>query len=142
MVFVIALDQLTKFWATASLLPVRSVELLPGFFDLTYVRNTGIAFGMFAHQAVLVAGFVVLLGLAAFYYARGVNWARWEPNLVGGCLVGGAVGNLLDRTRLGYVVDFFDVHVGAHHWPVFNIADSFICCAVAWIVVGQLRTKG
>jgi len=138
---VLVLDQATKMWATQSLRSVMTVTLIPGFFNLTYVRNTGIAFGMFAHQGLLVDLFVAALALVALYYARGVNWAGWEPNLVGGCLCGGALGNLVDRSRLGYVVDFFDVHLGTHHWPVFNVADSLICFAVGWIVFSQLRTK-
>jgi signal peptidase II len=140
-VLVIALDQLTKMWATLSLRPLGTLTLVPGFFNLTYVRNTGIAFGMFAGQGLLVGLFVVALALAALYYARGLNWAGWEPSLVGGCLCGGALGNLLDRSRLGYVVDFFDVYIGTHHWPVFNVADSLICLAVGWIVLRQLGIK-
>jgi signal peptidase II len=139
-ILVILLDQLTKLWATASLLPVGTVVLVPGFFNLTYVRNTGIAFGLFAGKGLLVGLFVAALAAFALYYARSFDWRKWEPNLVGGCLCGGALGNLLDRSRLGYVVDFFDVHLGMHHWPVFNIADSVICLAVAWIVVRQLKT--
>ena len=139
-VLVIALDQLAKMWATASLRPLGTVALIPGFFNLTYGRNTGIAFGMFQGQGLLVGLFVVALALAAFFYARGFDWAGWEPNLVGGCLCGGALGNLLDRARLGYVVDFFDVSCGAHHWPTFNVADSLICLSVGWIVWRQLRT--
>ena len=138
---VIALDQLTKMWATLSLRPLGTVTLAPDLFNLTYVRSTGIAFGMFAGQGLLVGLFVAALALAALYYARGLNWTGWEPNLVGGCLCGGALGNLLDRSRLGYVVDFFDVHLGTHHWPVFNVADSLICLSVGWIVLRQLRTK-
>ena len=140
-VLVISLDQLTKMWATLSLRPLGTLTLVPGFFNLTYVRNTGIAFGMFAGQGLLVGLFVVALALAALYYARGLNWAGWEPSLVGGCLCGGALGNLLDRSRLGYVVDFFDVYIGTHHWPVFNVADSLICLAVGWIVLRQLGIK-
>jgi signal peptidase II len=140
-VLVIVFDQLTKMWATQSLRPLGSMALVPGLFNLTYVRNTGIAFGMFANQGLLVGLFVVVLALVSFFYTRGLNWSGWEPNLVGGCLVGGALGNLLDRSRLGYVVDFFDVHIGIHHWPVFNVADSLICLSVGWIVVRQLGAK-
>ena len=134
----IALDQATKAWVVATFRPGMTTELLPGFFNLTYVQNTGIAFGMMKGHGMLVALFVIALALGAIVYARGLNWASWEPNVVGGSLVGGAVGNLLDRTRLGYVVDFFDVHAGIHHWPVFNVADSLICLSVAWIVARQL----
>jgi signal peptidase II len=136
--FVIALDQLTKAWVVASFGPEMSMTLVPGFFNLTYVQNTGIAFGMFKGQGLLVGFFVLALALGALYYSRELNWASWEPNLVGGCLCGGALGNLLDRSRLGYVVDFFDVHLGLHHWPVFNVADSLICLSVGWIVLRHL----
>ena len=137
-VLVIALDQLTKTWATMSLQPLRTVTLAPGLFNLTYLRNTGIAFGMFQGEGLLIGLFVAALALMALYYTRDLDWAGWEPNLVGGCLCGGALGNLLDRARLGYVVDFFDVHIGPHHWPFFNVADSLICLAVGWIVLRQL----
>jgi signal peptidase II len=136
---VITLDQLTKAWTLASFRPGQTVSLVPGLFNLTYVQNAGVAFGMFANHGLLVALFVAVLALVALYYTRGINWAGWEPNLVGGCLCGGALGNLMDRSRFGYVVDFFDVHVGPHHWPVFNVADSLICLAVAWIVLRQLK---
>ena len=132
------LDQLTKAWIVASFRPEASMALIPGFFNLTYVQNTGIAFGMMKGQGLLVGLFVTALAMGAIYYARSLDWAGWEPNLVGGALCGGAIGNLLDRTRLGYVVDFFDVHIGLHHWPVFNVADSLICLAVGWIVWRQL----
>jgi signal peptidase II len=135
---VIALDQLTKAWVTTSFRPEMSMPLIPGFFNLTYVQNTGIAFGMFKGQGLLVGAFVLALAVAAIFYARSLNWMGWETNLIGGCLCGGAVGNLIDRWRLGYVVDFFDVHLGPHHWPVFNVADSVICVSVAWIVLRQL----
>ena len=134
----IVVDQLTKAWATLSLRPVEMVPLIPGFFNLTYVRNRGIAFGMFAGEGLLIGVCMIVLALVALYYTRGLDWAGWEPNIVGGCLCGGALGNLVDRARFGYVVDFFDVYVGSYHWPVFNVADSLICIAVGWIVMRQL----
>jgi signal peptidase II len=141
---VVALDQLTKAWVVANFRPGMSIPVLARFFNLTYVQNTGIAFGLMKGEGLLVAVFVIALAAGAIYFVRGLNWSGWEPNLVGGCLCGGAAGNLLDRTRLGYVVDFFDVYVGPHHWPVFNVADSLICLSVGWIVARQLApgTKG
>ena len=138
-VLVLVVDHLTKTWTTASFRPGQTVVLIPGFFNLTYVQNTGVAFGLFKGQGLLVGLFVAVIAVASFYYSREVNWAAWQPNLVGGCLVGGALGNLIDRARLGYVVDFFDVHLGAWHWPTFNVADSLICIAVGWVVVRQLK---
>jgi signal peptidase II len=135
----LALDQLTKVWAMASLQPIETMPLIPGFFSLTFVQNRGIAFGMFAGHAALVGIVVIGLILVAIYNMQKLNWAGWEPNIVGGCLCGGALGNLLDRARHGWVVDFFDVHIASAnlYWPVFNVADSLICVAVGWIVLRQ-----
>ncbi len=131
-------DQATKLWATRSLFPLGSVTLIPGFFNLTYVQNAGVAFGMFAGQGLIIGLFVAVFVGVALFYTRTLNWTGWEPNAIGGALCGGALGNLLDRVRLGHVVDFLDVHWGPHRWPTFNVADSLICLAVAWIVVRQL----
>jgi signal peptidase II len=133
----IALDQAGKAWASTSLQPLRSVEIVPGLFNLTYVQNRGIAFGMFAGQGLVIGLIVIALGLFALYQSRGLDWRGVEPNLVGGALVGGAIGNIIDRLRQGYVVDFFDVHWHGHYWPVFNVADSLICISVAWIALRQ-----
>ena len=141
LVLALALDQVTKTWAHAALEPIRRVTLVPGFFDLTYNENTGIAFGMFAGQGLLVGLCVIVLAIVALYYTKGLNWARWESSMVGGCLCGGALGNLIDRARLGYVIDFFDFHVGHYYWPIFNVADSLICLSVGWIVLRQFTGK-
>jgi signal peptidase II len=138
-VLVLAADQLSKAWIAATLPLHASATVLPGLFNLTYSRNTGVAFGMFQGEGLVVALLVVALAVGALLCTRGLNWAGREPNLVGGAICGGALGNLLDRARLGYVVDFFDFHWGGHHWYIFNVADSMICVSVAWLVVGQLR---
>ncbi len=138
---VLAVDQASKVWVRENLLLWHPVAVIPGFFDLTFTHNTGVAFGMFQGEGFVVALLVVALALGAIYYMRGLNWAGLEPNLVGGLIVGGALGNLTDRARLGYVVDFLDFHWHEHHWYIFNVADSCICVAVAWLVIGQLRSS-
>lgn len=138
---VLAADQSTKAWVLASLRPVGTVAVIPGLFNLTFIRNTGIAFGMFAGQSWVVAAFMIGLAVLAFYYSRDLNWRSWEPNVVGGGLVGGALGNLIDRWRLGYVVDFLDLHGGHYHWYVFNVADSLICISVGWILMRSFGKK-
>ena len=135
------LDQATKAWAQASLEPIGRVSLIPGFFRLTYNENKGIAFGMFQGHGLLVGLCVMIVAVVALYFTRGLNWARWEMSIVGGCLVGGALGNLFDRVRQGYVTDFFDVYLGSYGWPIFNVADSLICVAVGWIVLRQFTGK-
>lgn len=115
-------DQLTKALALRFLLTVPTQPILPGIFHLTLVRNTGVAFGLLAGQGLLVAAATVLILLALLQSI----WKRPRISagsaLSLGLIVGGALGNLLDRLRLGTVIDFLDFRI----WPVFNIADSCI----------------
>jgi signal peptidase II len=136
----VALDQAVKAWATSSLLPAGPMTVIPGFFSLVYNTNTGVAFSLGTGHGGLISFFMIVLAGLALWFARGLDWSPLEPNIVGGCLCGGALGNMIDRVRLGHVVDFLDIYVGPHHWPTFNVADSLICVSVAWIVVRQLRT--
>lgn len=129
-VSLLALDRATKVWAMRDLAPVGTIPLLP-FFDLTYVENTGAAFGMGRGAN----GFFVLVSLAL---TATLVWMmrRWPLDKLslqwGGLLVvSGAIGNLYDRVAYSYVVDFLHVH----YWPVFNVADSCItvgACLLAW----------
>ena len=135
---VVALDQITKSAVLAVFRPdetlPRAIRVIPGLFDLVYVRNTGIAFGLFAGNNVL------WLAVAAFFIAfavmvgRRLDWAPLGTNLVAGLIVAGALGNLVDRALRGSVVDFLDFYWGVHHWPAFNVADSAITVAVAVLV--------
>lgn len=127
---VLFFDQLTKFWVQNSMLPRDSIPLIPGVFHLTYVQNTGAAFGFlrgktlfFIVVAVLVLGFIIFLA---------PRLSREKPllGLVFGLLLGGALGNLIDRIRYGYVIDFLDFRV----WPVFNIADMAIVVGVCFLI--------
>lgn len=123
-------DRLTKLWARRWLLPRASVAVLP-FFHLTYVENTGAAFGIgFSRNAFFAGLSIVLLGVL-FYLQRA--WRGRSVWLQLGLLLvtGGALGNLYDRLAYGYVVDFLDFRV----WPVFNVADSCVtigACCLAW----------
>lgn len=124
---VVILDQLTKY-AVVQLLPyLHSRPVIPGALYLTHIRNVGAAFGLFANQRVLflVAFFLMLV---AFFVFR-TELQRLGTIAVGasGLVLGGALGNAIDRIRLGYVVDFLDIRI----WPVFNLADSAV-------VVGSL----
>ncbi len=138
---VIALDQLTKMWASQSLRPLGSVTLVPGLFNLTYVRNTGIAFGMFAHQGSAGGPVRRHPGPGRFLYTRSLNWAGWNRTWW-------ADAWWAARSAIYWIVrDWatwsisFDAYLGAHHWPVFNVADSLICLSVGWIVLRQLKER-
>ena len=131
----LAADQLTKALIVASFVHGESLPLLPPLLCLTYVQNTGAAFGLLKGQQLL---FILLAGGVIVYLPRTLLVGRhltaatvWGSALI----LGGAVGNLLDRLRLGYVIDFIDVHV----WPVFNVGDSAITIGVALLLWQGLR---
>lgn len=136
---VLAADQLTKQWVLR-VYPTwpqtdfgYSRDLIPGFFSLTYVNNTGGAFGILPSGTQLLALAALAAAVAIIVYTFRVKepLSRWLAVALA-LPLGGAVGNLLDRVRLHYVVDFLDVHLGRHYqWPVFNVADSAICIGVA-----------
>ena len=131
-VAIIALDQWTKGLARTYLFGddgsgPRSLPLVGEYIRLTYVQNRGAAFGLLQDQTAffVLVGVVVIVVIIASY--RQLREPGWSLNLCLGLQMGGALGNLADRLRYGYVVDFFDLTV----WPVFNVADSAICVGVA-----------
>ncbi len=132
-------DQWTKLWAQNTLQSIGSITVIEGLLNWTYVRNTGVAFGMAQGQNYLLGGIAIVLVGAGLWFSRSLDWTRREVNLVAALIISGAVGNLIDRFSYGYVVDFVDVLIPVIHypWPVFNIADSAICVAVGWIVLRQ-----
>lgn len=133
--WVALLDQLTKTWIRDAIGLHESFCVWPGFFDVTYVKNTGAAWGMFSnHNALLALLAVAMLGLLVGFRRRLLPPGR-GGDVVLGLLGGGIVGNLLDRLRLDYVTDFLDFYVGGWHWPAFNIADAAICSAVVFYLV-------
>jgi len=137
---VIVLDQWTKSLVSHSFAVSESRTVLQGFFDLTYVQNRGGAFGIMQGSGIgLVAVGFIVAGAIIVSALRGPS--RPEALIAIGMALplGGTIGNMIDRLRLGYVVDFFDVYVGSHHWPVFNVADSAICIGVGLIALWILR---
>jgi signal peptidase II len=143
---VIVLDQWTK-WLVESRLPNHEANtLIPGLLNLTHVRNTGVAFGLFASQGMTGGSWLLtVLGLAALTAVGIYFWfapSRDRLLLIALALVvGGAVGNLIDRVSSGAVTDFIDVYVGAHHWPSFNVADSAISVGIVLMALDSFRSR-
>lgn len=127
-------DQLTKAWVLADFWLGKSVEVIPGFLYWTYVRNDGIAFGLFQGNNILMGIVVGMILAIAVYWARELAWERVGVNLFTALVAGGAVGNLIDRLRHGYVIDFVDADLGFMRWPAFNIADAAISTAMVLMV--------
>lgn len=137
---VLILDQISKLIAYDALWnPLRRVELLT-FLDLVPVENSGISFGLF--QGDDKTGVWLITGVALAVSAGLGIWLirvdrRW-PTLALGLIIGGALGNVIDRLRLGWVIDFIDFHVNTWHWPAFNIADTVIVIGVAMLLIDGL----
>ncbi len=138
---VILLDQLTKQYIRSAFVYGESLPVLDGFFNLVYVRNDGAAWNMLSgHGLVLILISVVVLILLVIY-RRSFLQEQFFHTVLLGLMVGGIVGNLIDRIRMGWVTDFLDFHIGTHHWPAFNIADSAICIAASLYIITNLLQK-
>ncbi len=145
--FAVLLDRLTKVIVSAKLEAGQAITVIPGFFRITHVLNFGAAFSMFAESASPTA---VRLSLVIFsIIAAGIVFAMiWKmgrifsPASVGLALIfGGAIGNLYDRIKLHYVIDFLEVHIMHYHWPDFNVADSCISIGVVLLLIELLWHK-
>ena len=140
---VLALDQATKVLAASHLLLGQPVPILGRVVRLTLVHNTGAAFGLFPGSRlpfILIS--VLAIAVVLYLFARDA-YRSLVNRLLLGCILGGALGNLVDRVRWGMVVDFIDVGWGALRWPVFNVADSAVTLGVillAWNLARSRRT--
>jgi signal peptidase II len=136
---VVILDQLTKWQVTSAMRLHESIPVIPDFFSLTYIRNSGAAFGILAgsHAGFRLVFFgvtsVVALVLLGTIYAR-LSPADRIGQVSVASVFGGAVGNLIDRIRAGEVIDFLDFSIMGHHWPAFNVADAAITVGVCFLI--------
>ena len=144
---VVLADQVTKMVVRATLTLHASTTIVPGFLDLTHVRNTGAAFGIlneadFPFKTPLLIGIAVVALVSIAVYATHLP-AHQQLTRIGLALIlGGAVGNLIDRARTGYVLDFVDVYWRNHHFWAFNVADSAITVGVIAIILDLLLARG
>lgn len=134
------LDQLSKALAFGYLAETAPVVQVAPFFNLVTAWNTGVSFSMFNNLGT--AGVYILSAFSLVVAAFLVCWLKKETSrymqIALGLVIGGALGNVIDRIRFGAVFDFLDVHVSGYHWPAFNLADSFICIGAALIVCDGL----
>jgi len=136
----IVVDQLTKSWVVESLRLYESIEIIPSFFNLVYVTNSGAAFSLLAnvdspwrHYFFLGVGGLAMVGLTVAYWK--LSKVNKYYTLALALIAGGAAGNLIDRVRFGAVIDFLDLYVGRYHWPAFNVADSAICVGAGLFLI-------
>ncbi len=144
---IVLLDQLTKL-LVLDYLPVNTGKvIIPGFFNLVHVRNTGMAFSLLAgqgstwRQAFFMVTTLVVLGILFSVYRKLRHDDYWTKTAYA-LVCGGAGGNLIDRAfRSGEVIDFLDLYVGSYHWPAFNVADSAISIGAVMLAVTLFRKE-
>ena len=141
-VVVVILDQLTKYIASASLEMLQPVAVIP-MFNWTLMHNPGAAFSFLANEGGWQRWFFAVIAVAVsivivFWIKRLQQHEKWQAVALA-LILGGAIGNVIDRIFLGYVVDFIDVYYEHMHWPAFNIADSAITIGVVLIIIDSIR---
>lgn len=140
---VLVIDQFSKFYILNNVLEDRAMIIYTSWFNLVKAWNTGVSFSMFNDWGMLGT---ILLSLLAFgIVLLLIFWLSKEKSrflqVSLGFIIGGALGNVIDRLRLGAVFDFLDFHIGEAHWPAFNAADSFICVGAILIIIHSLFNK-
>jgi signal peptidase II len=143
----VTLDQITKLAVLNWLAPLRRVEVIPGVFDLTFVMNTGVAFGFLSGErsltrVMLLLGFALTALGIIIYFIHTARENEWLFIVSLAFIAGGAAGNAIDRFRLHAVVDFLDFYFKNYHWPAFNVADIGITVGTALILLHLWRTRG
>jgi signal peptidase II len=138
-----SLDQLTKLLVVKGLSPYLDYPVIGNFFKLTLVYNKGILFGirLFPNEVTWFYP-VVMIGIMAMVLAALLFEKAWPNTIAYGMILGGALGNLIDRFRIGKVVDFLNFGIGDLRWPYFNLADSAIVCGIIIIIIFSFRKKG
>jgi signal peptidase II len=139
-------DQWSKAWATASLVYRQPVPVIDGFWNWTLVHNYGAAFSFLSDaggwQRWFFSGLAVVISVALAVVLARTPRSDWRTALPFALVIAGALGNLVDRLRFGYVVDFVDWYYGSYHWPAFNVADSAIVVGAVLLVLFSFRAPG
>lgn len=135
------LDQASKLYIDRTMSLYQSIPVIDGFFNLFYIRNRGAAFSFLSNATWRLPFFIAVSLIASIVILVAFGRLRDDQKLAQASLAmifAGAVGNLVDRLRLGEVIDFLDVYWKSNHWPAFNVADSFICVGVALLALDML----
>jgi signal peptidase II len=144
---VVLLDRITKLWIVAHIQPGHAIVIIPRVFRLTHVVNTGAAFSMFdgSTSQTLVRNVLIGFSSIAVLVVLTLIWKMGRgitlTSLALALILGGALGNLYDRVRFSYVVDFLEVHIVHYHWPDFNVADSAIVVGACLLLLEMLRPQ-
>lgn len=139
-ILIVAFDRLTKWWVLADLMDPPQIVAVTSFFNVVLVWNRGVSFGLFDSDShwgpILLSALALTISIVLVVWLRRVGGRL--PAVAIGMVLGGAVGNVIDRIRFGAVVDFLDFHAFGYHWPAFNVADSAISIGVGLLLYDGL----
>ena len=143
---ILILDRWTKAWIQSRFDLSESATVIDGFFNITYVRNTGVAFGIFSSisspaKTLLLSVFTAFAAVIVIAYSVRNPAGHRLLQVALALILGGALGNLYDRLAYGYVVDFLEFYIRTYHWPAFNVADSAITIGVALLALEIIRNE-
>lgn len=140
-ILVILVDFFSKYMVSKLMTVNETINLIDNFFRITYVKNTGAAFSIFSNNTILVIIIsVVVIGFLLFYIYKNKGNNKLE-NVSYAFILGGAIGNLIDRLVYGYVIDFLDFEILSYDAPIFNLADTFIVIGVILFLINTLRSR-
>ena len=135
----VIVDQISKWWINAHIFADEPL-MFGDYFSVIKVWNSGVSFSMFSHHGEV--GTIALSVLALLVCAFLLHWMWHEKNRLKitalGMIIGGALGNVIDRVHFGAVLDFLDFHLSIHHWPAFNLADTFICIGACILILMEI----
>lgn len=135
----IIVDQIIKFIIKANMNIADTINIIPNFFRITFLKNEGAAFSILSGNRLLFI-FITVLVLILFYFFLLKNKKIIKTKqLLYGLLLGGIIGNFIDRILYGYVIDYLDFNIGEFNYPVFNIADSLIVISIIWLIVLSVK---
>ena len=140
----LVVDQATKLYVDRVMALHQSIPVIDGLFSFTYLRNRGAAFSFLSNVSWRLPFFIGVTLVAAVVIVVALKKMRDDQRLAQSALAmifSGAIGNLIDRVRMGEVIDFLDVYWKTHHWPAFNVADSLICVGVALVALDMLKEE-
>ncbi len=142
---VLVLDHITKWLARTELDPVHAIEVIPGYLRISYVSNTGVAFGLFRDldspwKPYVLAAMAIVAVIVIFVYSFRMPSSRLLLQSALAVIMGGILGNFVDRVLQGYVVDFIEFHIrDAFYWPTFNVADSAITAGIGLLLIDAVK---
>lgn len=141
-IFIVVIDQASKYFATSAFKGGSDFSIIDGIFSLTYLENRGAAFGFFSGQKFITIGVTTIVIIALIVYLYNSKFINMRIKIVLSLIIGGAIGNLIDRIYHGYVVDFFHFYIeDVFNFPVFNVADISVVCGTILMAIIILFSK-